>query len=281
MHRNKELYQFFIEKTWQLTEEWYEALDKSEDSGVYASNDSDIIQNIKKQNYEFHQHFCEVFVKEETEFFRELEKWIVKVAQDENHLKTPIQYILREFFRTQEQYLNLIIEFSEIHKDQYSKSEIDAWHRIVIKTFSEVMIWFTEEYNNHSQRRLQAQQELIIQLSSPVILLNKDVAILPLVGEIDTARAKFMLESTLEQCAKLGVNQLLLDLSGVVIIDTMVAHQIFQLIEALNLIGVRTTLSGIRPEIAQTTVQLGLSFHKVSIKSTLSKAIHSIELSIG
>lgn len=280
MHRNKELYQFFLEKTWQLTEEWYEDLKKNDDLGVYASQDPSVINKVKKQNYEFHQHFCDVFIKEEATFFSDFEKWIIKVAQDEEHIKTPIQFILREFFRTQEQYLNLINDFTEIYKDKFSRSEISSWCRIVIKTFSEVMICFTEEYNNHSQRRLQAQQELIMELSSPVISLNQDVAILPLVGEIDSIRAKTMLESTLEQCAKLGVNKLLLDMSGVAMVDTMVVHQIFQLVEGLNLIGVKTTLSGVRPEVAQTTVRLGLSFDKVSIKSTLSNAINSIDLSI-
>ena len=66
---------------------------------------------------------------------------------------------------------------------------------------------------------------------------------------------------------------MLLDLSGVVIIDTMVAHQIFQLIEALSLIGVKTDLSGIRPEVAQTAIQLGLKFDNISVNSSLANAI--------
>ncbi|CAM3394741.1 STAS domain-containing protein [Cytobacillus oceanisediminis] len=278
MHRNKDLYQFLLEKTRQLTEEWYENLDKSESAGIYSSDDPAIIETVKKQNYEFHQQFCEVFNKDEESFFNELEKWIVKVAQDEGHLCTPLQMILREFFNTQEQYLNLIDEFAETNKDQYDTRQIDSWRRIMLKCFNEVVTWFTEEYNNHSQKRLEAQQDLIRELSSPVISLTKDIALLPLVGDIDTARAKSMLENTLQQCNKLGVNQLFLDLSGVVMIDTMVAHQLFQLIEALSLIGVKTTISGLRPEIAQTAVQLGLSFDHISIKSTLSSAIKSANL---
>jgi rsbT co-antagonist protein RsbR len=278
MYRNKELYQFFLEKTWALTEDWYKRLDKSDVSGVYASDNIAVINSVKQQNYEFHKHFCEVFIKDETIFFDELEQWIVEIAQDEEHINTPIEFILREFFRTQEQYLDLMNDFEELHKVKYSSNEIKAWNRTIIKTFSEVMIWFTEEYNQHSQKRLQAQQELIMELSSPVISLNREIALLPLVGDIDTTRAKIMLESTLQQCASLGVNELLLDLSGVVMIDTMVAQQLFQLIKALDLIGVKTTLSGVRPEIAQTSVQLGLSFDKVTIKSTLSSAIKAIEL---
>ncbi len=278
MHRNDELYQFLLKKTWQLTEDWYANLDKSESGGIYTSDDPAVTEGVKKQNHEFHKQFCEVFNKDEETFFNDFENWIVKVAQDEDHLRTPLQLILHEFFRTQGQYLDLIDEFIEMNNGQYDYSQISRWHRIVVRTFGEVVTWFTEEYNNHSQKRLEAQQDLILELSSPVISLTNDIALLPLVGDIDTARAKSMLENTLQQCNKLGVNQLFLDLSGVVMIDTMVAHQLFQLIEALSLIGVKTTISGLRPEIAQTAVQLGLSFDSVSIKSTLSSAIKSANL---
>jgi rsbT co-antagonist protein RsbR len=133
-----------------------------------------------------------------------------------------------------------------------------------------------KEHHTFSLKRLQSQQEMINELSSPVISLGKNTALLPLVGDIDTVRSKFILERTLEQCYQKSVNHLLLDLSGVIMIDTMVAQQIFQLIEALEMIGVKTTLSGIRPEIAQTAVQLGLNFDKISIISTLSNAINTI-----
>ncbi|WP_409299960.1 STAS domain-containing protein [Peribacillus sp. SCS-155] len=278
MHINKELYQFFLERTWKLTEDWYRHLDKSDPSGVYSSTDPVIIENLKKQNHEFHKQFCQVFIKEESAFFKEFEDWIVMVAKDEQHLNTPLHYILREFLATQDQYLDLITEFVMEHTDEYTKREATSWYRIATKTFGNILVWFTEQHVKHSQDRLKAQQELIVELSSPVISLNKDIALLPLVGDIDTTRAKFMLENTLEQCARLGVSQLFLDLSGVVMIDTMVAHQIFQLIEALSLIGVKTTLSGLRPEIAQTAVQLGLSFEGMSVQSTLSRALSSSKL---
>ncbi|WP_026696083.1 STAS domain-containing protein [Peribacillus kribbensis] len=278
MHINKELYEFLHKKTWELTENWYADLDRNSVSGVYASQDPSVVEGLKQQNHEFHKRFIEVFQKDEASFFKEFEKWVLAVAQDKEHLVTPIQDILREFFRTQDQYLDLLTEFIRLNVNKYSKSQIESWYRITIKTFGRIMIWFTEEHNNHSQKRLNAQQELIVELSSPVISLSREIALLPLVGDIDTARAKFMIENTLKQCAKLGVNQLFLDLSGVVMIDTMVAHQLFQLIEALNLLGVKTTLSGVRPEIAQTAVQLGLSFDHISVKSTLSSAISSADL---
>ncbi|WP_269757956.1 STAS domain-containing protein [Thalassobacillus sp. C254] len=70
-----------------------------------------------------------------------------------------------------------------------------------------------------------------------------------------------------------SITHLFIDLSGVAEIDTMVAHQISHLLKALSLLGIESTLSGIRPEIAQTAVQLNISFDKVEIKSSLSHAL--------
>ncbi|MDV2583684.1 STAS domain-containing protein, partial [Alkalibacillus haloalkaliphilus] len=82
---------------------------------------------------------------------------------------------------------------------------------------------------------LQSQQEMITELSSPVILIKDQIAILPLVGDIDTYRAKIIFDKTLKQCNDLQVEHLVIDLSGVPIIDTMVANQIFHVISGLEL----------------------------------------------
>ena len=276
MYKMEELHKFLVEKAWQLTEDWYESLDKSDDAGVYGSTDPQAVQLLKKQNYEFHLHFCNLFIQEEADFLYELEEWIIQVAKDEQHLSTPEHFIVREFFRTRDQYLNFMKEFVSLNEENYSQEFVDLWNRKIISTMDKVVTWYMKEHHTFSLKRLQSQQEMINELSSPVISLGKNTALLPLVGDIDTVRSKFILERTLEQCYQKSVNHLLLDLSGVIMIDTMVAQQIFQLIEALEMIGVKTTLSGIRPEIAQTAVQLGLNFDKISIISTLSNAINTI-----
>lgn len=275
MYKNKELHEFLLEKAWELTEDWYESLDKSEPFGVYSNTDPEAVKLLKKQNYELHVQFFQLFVQEESMFIQDFEDWIIRVANDGQHLATPTHSMLREFFRVRGKYLDYIKEFVSLNRGKYSQEMIDLWNEKVFETMDKVVIWFMEEHYKFSTQRLQCQQEMINELSSPVITLNKNIALLPLVGDIDTARAKFILENTLEQCSQKRVTHLLIDLSGVVMIDTMVAHQIFQVIDALSLIGVKTTLSGVRPEIAQTAIQLGLRFDNVSITSTLSKAISS------
>ncbi|WP_445490085.1 STAS domain-containing protein [Niallia sp. 03133] len=271
MQRNKELYHFFIRNAKRLTEEWYANLDKSGSRGVYSSEDPEAIEILKSQNNAFHLYLAKVFVEEESKFYDDFQRWILEIASDENHLNTPIHYIIQEFIQVREQYFTLVEKFA----NEYSAGidRVNLWNRIIVRVFDAIILRFTEEYHHFSQRQLAAQQEMINELSSPVILLSKNRALLPLVGDIDTVRAAAILENTIKQCAEKKISQLFIDLSGVIIIDTMVAHQIFQLINGLSLIGVQTTLSGIRPEIAATAIQLGLSFNDISVASTLSKAI--------
>lgn len=277
MEKNKELYDYFFNKTKQLTENWYQSLDKSDTSGIYVSTNPDIIKKVKEQNNEFHRRFCTLFIEDEETFLNHLKDWIISIAKDEEHFKTPIHFILREFFHTQEQYFDLIQEFVQQDTNRYSAENIESWRRKITKAFSRIITWFTEEYDKFSKAKLAAQQETINELSSPVISLSDKVALLPLVGNIDSVRAKYVLKNTLEQCKIRRINQLLVDLSGVVTIDQVVAQKLFQLIDALNLIGVSCTLSGMRAELAPTVIEMGIAFDKVTIVSNLTQAINSQE----
>jgi rsbT co-antagonist protein RsbR len=141
---------------------------------------------------------------------------------------------------------------------------------------------FSASYVKDHKRSLDLAKEAIQELSVPVIALTKEVAILPLIGELDTYRSKVLIEKSLQKCSELKVNTLIIDMSGVAIIDTMVGHEIFQVVKALNLIGVKAILTGLRPEIAQSVVQLGVSFANIQVMSNLQAVISqmSIENSI-
>ncbi|WP_144463591.1 STAS domain-containing protein [Siminovitchia fortis] len=273
MPKYEKLYDFLMSKASHLTDEWYKGLDDNT-SGVYASTDPEEIRLLKKQNNDFHKKFFQVFIKEETAFLEELEGWIVKVAKDENHLATPSNMILNEFYRTRNQYLDLIKQFVSLHGEEHFQEVKESWDKLIIGTMDKVTVWFLEEYDKQSMERLLSHRELINELSSPVISLTNNAGLLPLVGDIDTSRAKYILEKTIEQCAQKRLDCLYIDLSGVVMVDTMVAHEIFRLNETLRLLGVKTVLCGIRPEIAQTAIHLGLSFEQIPTFSTLERALN-------
>ena len=86
MHRNNQLYHFLLERARLLTEQWYEALNKDDSSGVYASDDPKVVEMVKKQNYEFHVRFCRVFDEScsEEEFLSLLMNGFVKLLGNRN-----------------------------------------------------------------------------------------------------------------------------------------------------------------------------------------------------
>lgn len=279
MLQNKELHDFLCERNDGLTEQWYEALDKNL-GGIYGSTNPKVIEKLKQQNAEFHTRFCSMFSKEYEDFLENFQDWIVRTAKDEDRLSTPTTAVLKDFFQTQKQYLQLIEEFAAIHGDKVSKEQLTAWNQGIAAAINELLMEFTAQHAIEAEKRMNAQQELIVEMSAPVILLAEDTGLLPLVGEISTYRAQILFEKALEQSADYRLERLFIDLSGVPIIDTMVAHQIFQLIDGLRIIGVKTALAGISPDIAQTAVQLGINFGEIDVYNTLVQAMRLEKLEI-
>jgi rsbT co-antagonist protein RsbR len=273
VHQNKELYHHLLNKAKKLTDDWYNSIDKSSATGVYASKDEIVIARLKAQNYSFHEHLIQIFVEEDESFFRSFEEWVNEIASDLGHQTTPTHVILREFLNVQDQYVSMSTGFAKENEDKYSNHEVNLWISIVLKAFGKIMTRFVEVHDLLATKRLKSQQALINELSAPVIQLQAHTGLLPIVGEVDTQRAKYLLENTLSECTNKGITHLFIDLSGVNVIDTMVAMQIFQLIDALKIVGVKTMLSGVRPEIALTAVNLGLNFKDIKIAGNLSQAL--------
>ncbi|PSL42052.1 rsbT co-antagonist protein RsbR [Planomicrobium soli] len=277
MLKNEQLHEFLCQRNEWMTEQWYKSLDKSK-KGIYSTTDPEEIEKLKKQNYDFHVLFCSMFSKDHDEFISEFQQWIKEIAKDESHIATPLEEVLEEFFNTQKQYLSLIEEFYKQNKEAVTHEQIFEWNLGVVDAISDIIQEFTVQNTEAAQSRLQAQQELIVEMSAPIILLSKHTGLLPLVGEINTYRSQVIFEKALEQSSKHNIDKLYIDLSGVPIIDTMVAQQIFQLIYGLRIIGVKTALSGISPEIAQTAVQLGIQFTGIEVYSTLVQAMDKTEI---
>lgn len=279
MLKDQALHNYLCDKAETLTEEWYQSLDKNR-TGVYGSTNPEVIQRVKKQNTAFHLQFCKLFEENNTTYIEDFQDWIKIIANDDAHQNTPLEEIIEEFFRTQKQYLKLIEEYVLQHAGVISVRQIMSWSQGVVDAINQIILRFTNQHSQAAENRLKAQQEMIIEMSAPVISLSKDVGFLPLIGEINTHRAQVIFEKALAQSSDRHLHKLFIDLSGVPIIDTMVAHQIFQLISGLKLIGVQTALSGISPEIAQTAIQLGLKFNDIEIHNTLAQAMELEKLQI-
>ncbi|MED1920468.1 STAS domain-containing protein [Bacillus velezensis] len=274
MKISEALYSYFSEQVDQIAKEWIETMEDSDPNSIYSLINPVITEELTEQDKEFYRHINKMYIMPEKEFLEEFERWVIELAKDQKHLDTPVQYVVREFMRNRRLYVSYYDAFADKHESSFAQGERKKWENLIVQVFDFTIYTFVDHAEHNSKMQLNAQREMILELSSPVITLSKRTALLPLVGDIDTERAKFILENTLSTCAKRLIEHLLIDLSGVVVVDTMVAHQIFKLIEALKLIGVTSTLSGIRPEIAQTAVQLGINFSDITVKSNLAQALN-------
>lgn len=135
------------------------------------------------------------------------------------------------------------------------------------------------------QETLQKREEIIEQqsltlaeLSTPLLTISDDVVVLPLIGAIDSQRAQQIMEALLAGIAETRARIAILDITGVVVVDTQVANALIQAAQAVNLLGAKVVLTGIRPEVAQTLVGLGVHLGNIVTRSTLQAGIaYSLE----
>ncbi|GAA0321995.1 RsbT co-antagonist protein RsbRA [Bacillus carboniphilus] len=130
-------------------------------------------------------------------------------------------------------------------------------------------------YTSTWERTVSLQKTALQELSAPLIPVFEGITVMPLIGTIDTERAKQIMENLLNGVVNHRSEVVLIDITGVPVVDTMVAHHIIQAAEAVRLVGSKCMLVGIRPEIAQTIVNLGIDLEHITTKNTLQKGIES------
>ncbi|WP_408010534.1 STAS domain-containing protein [Pseudalkalibacillus sp. A8] len=135
---------------------------------------------------------------------------------------------------------------------------------------------YSKSYVEYNLQIAQRYQDTLLELSVPVVPLFTGLAVLPIIGDIDTNRAKMIQEKALERCQDMKLERLIIDLSGLTIVDTMVAHHIFQLVTTLKLLGVKAVITGIRSAVAITAVNLGIDLHNLNIYTTLQQALEAL-----
>ena len=117
------------------------------------------------------------------------------------------------------------------------------------------------------------QQEELLELSTPVVKLWDGVLALPMIGTLDSARTQVVMESLLQRIVDTGSEIAIIDITGVPTVDTLVAQHLLKTVTAIRLMGADAIISGVRPQIAQTIVHLGVDLQGVTTKSTLADAL--------
>jgi rsbT co-antagonist protein RsbR len=133
-------------------------------------------------------------------------------------------------------------------------------------------LYTTEAYIKTREETIKRQQEEMLELSTPVVKLWEGILALPLIGTLDSARTQVVMESLLEAIVSTNSKVAIIDITGVPTVDTVVAQHLLKTVTAARLMGADCIISGVRPQIAQTIVHLGINLMDVTTKATLADA---------
>jgi rsbT co-antagonist protein RsbR len=133
-------------------------------------------------------------------------------------------------------------------------------------------LYTTEVYQKGREDVIQRQQHDMLELSTPVVKLWNGVLALPMIGTLDSSRTQVVMETLLERIVETGAEVAIIDITGVPTVDTLTAQHLLKTVTAARLMGADCIISGIRPQIAQTIVHLGVNLGDVVTKATLADA---------
>lgn len=160
----------------------------------------------------------------------------------------------------------------DVTRGEQSAEETDE-----LLSFSKVLddlgLFTFESYAETRERIIAAQAEELLELSTPVIKLWDGIVAIPLVGTLDSARTQVVTQKLLETLVETGSGHAIIDITGVPAVDTQVAQHLLKTVVAARLMGAECIISGIRPQIAQTVVALGIEFGDIVTKATLADAL--------
>ncbi len=149
----------------------------------------------------------------------------------------------------------------------------DLWSATVL--LDKLGLYTTEVYQKSREDVISRQQQDVLELSIPVVELWEGILALPLIGTLDSTRTQIVMESLLTRIVETGAALAIIDITGVPTVDTLVAQHLLKTVSAARLMGAECIISGIRPQIAQTIVHLGVDLKDVITKATLADAFQT------
>ena len=161
--------------------------------------------------------------------------------------------------------------FKKMRDDLEPQAFADEVMKITV-VLDKLGLYTTEVYQKAREEVISRQQQEMLELSTPVVQLWEGVLALPLIGTLDSARTQVVMENLLQRIVDTGSTIAVIDITGVPTVDTLVAQHLLKTIAAARLMGADCIISGIRPQIAQTIVHLGVDLGQVVTKASLADA---------
>lgn len=255
-----------LENSDTIVQKWLDEIDAKKRGNYSASISNELFESTNREfvNIIFSSIKDQGKTKNLKEFAEKLINlgWKVSYITDGLQVfrRVTIDFILSQSEKIDTNYISQLLE------------SVDGWVEPVIRQL-------VNEYSGNWENIVSLQRVALQELSAPLIPVIDNITVMPLIGTIDTERAKLIMEGLLDGVIKHNSEVVLIDITGVPVVDTMVAHHIIQAAEAVRLIGATCILVGIRPEIAQTIVNLGIDLGKFPTKSSLRKGfIKALEM---
>jgi rsbT co-antagonist protein RsbR len=154
-----------------------------------------------------------------------------------------------------------------------------VWNITVL--IDQLGLYTVKSFQRTREEVISRQQQELLELSTPVVKLWDGVLALPMIGTLDSARTQIVMESLLQKIVDTESQIAILDITGVPTVDTLVAQHLLKTVTALRLMGAECIISGVRPQIAQTIVHLGVDLQGVSTKASLADALKLALTRIG
>ncbi|MED1205733.1 STAS domain-containing protein [Heyndrickxia acidicola] len=219
-------------------------------------------------------YFGEALYNEEIMVNRKVEDW----ARRAGDLTIKYNISLTESLRMVSVFRIIVWEIftEELQQNHISCTSLvdisEKFHNLLDSVFR----IFGEVHEKYNRSLLNTAYKELEELSVPVVPLARRLAVIPLIGAVDTYRAELIMKSALSESNRLGLEKIIFDLSGVPIIDSLVSNLLFQVIKSLKLMGVESIITGIRPSIAQTITRLGIDFHFIQTFSSMQQALNEL-----
>jgi len=151
------------------------------------------------------------------------------------------------------------------------KLATEVWDATVL--LDELGLYTVKAYQKTREDVINRQQQELLELSTPVVKLWDGILALPMIGTLDSARTQIVMESLLQKIVETESQIAIIDITGVPTVDTLVAQHLLKTVAALRLMGADCIISGVRPQIAQTIVHLGVDLQGVTTKANLADAL--------
>jgi rsbT co-antagonist protein RsbR len=164
----------------------------------------------------------------------------------------------------------LFTQLRQAYKNDAERLASETW--VATELLDSLGLYTMEVFQKSREEIIKRQQEELLELSTPVVKLWDGILALPIIGTLDSARTQVVMESLLQAIVDTNSKVAIIDITGVPTVDTVVAQHLLKTVTAARLMGADCIISGVRPQIAQTIVHLGINLVDITTKATLAAA---------